>query len=80
MAFRLPRAKPKVAAMEDIMALLLNVLVFLVQISLVAFVARGGWLLLREGLAAMKTAAEDGFERVASLVLLALLCTTIAAI
>ena len=50
---------------------LLEALVITVQVALAAFVAWGAWLSFRDGL-------QESFERVASLVLLALLCTTIA--
>ena len=70
------------------MELVLNALVILVQLALAGFVMWGGWLCFREWLRADRTsetsaapAAEttpENFERVASLVLLALLCTTMA--
>ena len=50
---------------------LLAALVIIVQLALAAFVAWGLWLSFRRGL-------QQSFERVVSLVLLALLCTTIA--
>ena len=52
---------------------LLAALVIIVQLALAAFVAWGLWLAFRRGL-------RQSFERVVSLVLLALLCTTIAAL
>ena len=67
---------------------LVKALVVLVQLALGGFVVWGGWLCFREWLradgapavAAASVAEEtpQSFERVASLVLLALLCTTIA--
>jgi len=67
------------------MEFVLNALVVLLQLALAGFVVWGGWLCFRDWLraerAAQAPAAEirpGSFERVASLVLLALLCTTIA--
>jgi len=65
--------------------------VLIVQLALAGFVAWGGWLCFREWLrdrqlaapasaAAAREPKAESFERVASLVLLALLCTTIAAL
>ena len=61
-----------------------------IQLGVAGFVAWGGWLcfsararqLLGDGANATggAPASADSFERVASLVLLALLCTTIAAL
>ena len=66
------------------MELILKTLVVLVQLALGGFVIWGGWLCFREWLrtahAGAATVAEirpQGFERVASLVLLALLCTAL---
>jgi len=53
------------------MQTLLEALVIIVQLALAGFVARGTWLSFRHGM-------RQSFERVVSLVLLALLCTTIA--
>jgi hypothetical protein len=58
------------------MEFVLNALVIVVQLALAGFVVWGGWLCLREWLPARR-AQPQSFERVASLVLLALLCTTI---
>ena len=67
------------------MELVLKLCVVLVQLALAGFVVWGGWLCFREWLladpAAQAPAAAprpQSFERVASLVLLALLCSTIA--
>jgi hypothetical protein len=74
------------------MELVLNVLVIVSQLALGGFVIWGGWLCFREWLraarpnerpalaqaAALAQDKPEDFERVASLVLLALLCTTIA--
>ena len=70
------------------MELVLGALVVIVQLALAGFLTWGGWLCFREWLRADGAAtapaapvAEEtpqSFERVASLVLLALLCTTIA--
>jgi hypothetical protein len=71
------------------MELILGALVVIVQLALTGFLAWGGWLCFRQWLrderlvaparaAAAREAKAEGFERVASLVLLALLCTTIA--
>jgi len=75
------------------MQTILQMLVFIVPLALGGFVSWGGWLCFsawlrelrgdrasRAELAAPRPAKADGFERVASLVLLALLCTTIAAL
>ncbi|HUQ74242.1 MAG TPA: hypothetical protein VM183_05900 [Burkholderiales bacterium] len=66
------------------MDFLIAALVFVIQLVLAGFVMWGGWLCLRDGWlrdraakAASAEAKDDGFERVASLVLLALLCTTL---
>ena len=65
---------------------LIEAVVLVVQLALAGFVAWGGWLCFRawsrgESAAAPAPRAQaDGFERVASLVLLALLCTTIAGV
>jgi hypothetical protein len=67
--------------------LAIRLFITLVQVALIAFLMWGAWLsfgeLRRFRPAPSKAAARDeheqiGFERVASLVLLALLCTTIA--
>ncbi len=70
------------------MELVLGALVVVVQLALAGFLTWGGWLCFREWLrneqlaaparAAPREPKAEGFERVASLVLLALLCTTIA--
>jgi len=70
------------------MELVLQALVIVVQLALGGFVMWGGWLCLREWLradrahsaqaAALAPDKPADFERVASLVLLALLCTTLA--
>jgi hypothetical protein len=72
------------------MELVLKALAIVIQLALGGFVIWGGWLCFREWLrgvqaaeapAARAVAVEEtpqSFERVASLVLLALLCTTIA--
>jgi hypothetical protein len=70
------------------MELVLGALVVIVQLALAGFLTWGGWLCFREWLRGERLAAParaarrepkaEGFERVASLVLLALLCTTIA--
>ena len=73
------------------MELVLGALVLIVQLALAGFLAWGGWLYFREWLradqrtepASAGAPAEpnvESFERVASLVLLALLCTTIAGV
>lgn len=60
-----------------------STIVTVIQILLAGFVAWGAWLAFRASVAPAKpVAAEsrpqaDDFERVASLVLLALLCTTL---
>ena len=68
------------------MELVLKLLVVLVQLALAGFVMWGGWLCFREWLGAVRahgavTPEADirpqGFERAASLVLLALLCTAV---
>jgi hypothetical protein len=66
-----------------------STIVALIQLVLAGFVAWGGWLVLqerfrpepRDAAAAQAPARQqaDDFERVASLVLLALLCTTLMA-
>jgi hypothetical protein len=71
------------------MEFVLNVLVILVQLAVAGFVMWGGWLCFRDWLrgewahavsaAPLAKETPESFERVASLVLLALLCTTIAA-
>ena len=68
--------------------MLIEAVVFVVQLALAGFVTWGGWLCFRAGFRGESAAAPaaspeqkaDGFERVASLVLLALLCTTIASV
>jgi hypothetical protein len=72
------------------MQTLLLTLVFIVQLAGGAFVIWGVWLCFnprareprsdRADVAEAAPAKADSFERVASLVLLALLCTTIAAL
>ena len=69
------------------MQTILQTLVFIVQLALAGFVMWGGWLCLNElrgdrapDLAQATPARAPSFERVASLVLLALLCTTLAAL
>jgi hypothetical protein len=69
------------------MQTILQTLVFIVQLAVAGFVMWGGWLCLNElrgdratDLAQSTPAKTDSFERVASLVLLALLCTTLAAL
>ena len=65
------------------MEFIIDALVFVVRLALAGFVMWGGWLSLRSYTAAAPAAQaekDDGFERVASLVLLALLCTTIAGV
>ena len=68
------------------MELILKLLVVFVQLALAGFVMWGGWLCFREWLRAPHALGAaiakaqirpQGFERVASLVLLALLCTAI---
>jgi threonine/homoserine/homoserine lactone efflux protein len=70
------------------MATLFDILVILIQLLLAGFLMWGGWLCLRDWLRKPRAAAasgsakaakapQEGFERVASLVLLALLCTAI---
>jgi hypothetical protein len=73
------------------MDLLIGTIVAVIQLALAGFVMWGGWLVLRDwfrGPRADAAAADavpapqeqaNNFERVASLVLLALLCTTLAA-
>jgi hypothetical protein len=72
---------------------LIGTIVVLLQLALSGFLMWGGWLVLKDGLGGRRTDAADAaqmpaaaskaqaddFERVASLVLLALLCTTLAA-
>ena len=69
------------------MELLIEAVVLVVRLTLAGFVMWGGWLCLsawhrgeRAAAARALQAKADGFERVASLVLLALLCTTIAGV
>ena len=65
------------------MSAFISTIVFTIQIVLAGFVVWGGWLAVRIALAPAKPAATaprqqaGNFERVASLVLLALLCTTL---
>jgi hypothetical protein len=61
---------------------LIEAVVLVVRLALAGFVMWGGWLCFRSLTAAAPAAQakDDGFERVASLVLLALLCTTIAGV
>ena len=66
------------------MEITLKTLVVLVQLTLAGFVIWGGWLCFRQwlrashaGAAALADIRPQAFERVASLVLLALLCTAI---
>jgi hypothetical protein len=65
------------------MSAFISTIVFTIQIALAGFVAWGGWLAVRIALAPAKPAPTasrpqaGNFERVASLVLLALLCTTL---
>ena len=59
------------------MQTILQMLVFIVPLAVGGFVIWGGWLCFSAWLREPRT---DSFERVASLVLLALLCTTIAAL
>ena len=69
------------------MELMLEALVTLVQLALGGFVMWGGWLCFSDWLRTQRArpapvvvlaeARPEGFERVASLVLLALLCTAI---
>jgi hypothetical protein len=60
-----------------------STIVTVIQILLAGFVAWGAWLAFRGSVAPAKPVASqsrtqaDDFERVASLVLLALLCTTL---
>jgi hypothetical protein len=60
-----------------------STMVTVIQIVLAGFVAWGAWLAFRSSPAPAKPVASasraqaDDFERVASLVLLALLCTTL---
>jgi hypothetical protein len=73
------------------MDLVLKALVIVTQLVVAGFVVWGGWLCFREWLrgdraseapaappAAAVRETPESFERVASLVLLALLCTTLA--
>lgn len=61
----------------------ISTIVDVIQIVLAGFVAWGAWLAFRTSLAPAKPVAPasrapaDDFERVASLVLLALLCTAV---
>jgi hypothetical protein len=61
---------------------LIDAVVLVVRLALAGFVMWGGWLCFRSFAAPAQApqAKADGFERVASLVLLALLCTTIAGV
>ena len=61
------------------MELIIETLLLVVRLALAGFVVWGGWLCFRAPASAPQ-AQPDGFERVASLVLLALLCTTIAGV
>ena len=69
---------------------LIGMIVAVIQLALAGFVMWGGWLVLRDWLrgapadtaartSGTKAAPAHDFERVASLVLLALLCTTLVA-
>ena len=64
----------------------MDFIVFVVRLALAGFVLWGAWLCLScwirgdSRTAPARDAQADGFERVASLVLLALLCTTMAGI
>ena len=72
------------------MELVLKALVVVIQLAVAGFVIWGGWLCFREWLRSDRASeapatppvavreTPESFERVASLVLLALLCTTIA--
>jgi hypothetical protein len=62
------------------MQTLLLALVFIVQLTGGAFVIWGVWLCFSPGARELRSDRADGFERAASLVLLALLCTTMAAL
>jgi hypothetical protein len=59
----------------------ITTIVVLIQLALAGFVAWGGWLCFRTSLRrepeVSPQAQVDGFERVVSLVLLALLCSTL---
>lgn len=67
----------------------ITTIVALIQLALAGFVVWGGWLCFKNWFRLDRPAASepqeaapakvDSFERVASLVLLALLCTTLAA-
>ena len=62
----------------------IGTIVVIIQLVLAGFVTWGGWLcfrttLRRDRAEAAPQADVQSFERVASLVLLALLCTTLAA-
>jgi hypothetical protein len=68
----------------------IGTIVGLIQLMLTGFVIWGGWLVFRESIRGPRAEAAatqpspaqapaDDFERVASLVLLALLCTTMMA-
>ena len=72
------------------MASFITTIVILIQLALAGFVVWGGWLCFKDWFRRDRPAAgeepqeaapakADSFERVASLVLLALLCTTLAA-
>ena len=67
---------------------IIGMLVIVIQLALSGFVMWGGWLVLRDWFRGTRRQADptaapqapaDDFERVASLVLLALLCTTLVA-
>ena len=62
------------------MEFLIEAVVLVVRLALAGFVAWGGWLCFRASAAPAPQAQDGGFERVASLVLLALLCTTIVGV
>jgi hypothetical protein len=63
----------------------ISTIVTLIQLALAGFVAWGAWLAFKSELPRKQPAPQpreeraDDFERVASLVLLALLCTTLMA-
>jgi hypothetical protein len=75
--------RPLIATRSHIMQTILQTLGFIVQLG-AGFVMWGGWLCFsawaHEHMGEDRQAKPDGFERAASLVLLALLCTTIAAL
>ena len=71
------------------MDFIIEALVLVVRLALAGFVMWGGWLCFRTWFRGQPAAAEaapaapaknDGFERVASLVLLALLCTAMLSV